>query len=883
MRTLSPPRLQFDWTPQAAEVLTSFSDPSQPRALALLGPTGCGKTAISSLVIAELGEPYSVLRIRGVSFGSDSPYLAIAHLVSGTVSPADTPVSVLRRLDERLRQISLDRPVLLYIQNFELLDSASAAVLSTLLGAGEFSALITCGPVETQASLMGVIAGGMVEPVEIRPLSIRTVHRILEEALPGTVPYPIAERLTRAAAGNPVRLRVLVEQALAVEGLQFRDGVWSLSGDAALGESGSRTDTAFLGVYELLGEHERFAINALAVFERLSIAGLMDIAAHANLEQLERAGLIIIEGEPPRYRLASSTVNASFLRSLSPDLVRDLWRQYGQRVRALEDTLHPAAILRATRGGVRVTRDELYAAAFTATGDQRPDLSDLLLDQLGPDTAETFLIRAGNARQRGNIQASEEFATRAALVATVSAEAAQARALHILNALEDRAQVAQSEQLLEAFTRWQREHASTDAVALSLVVYCDMLIASHRGRWQRVREIAEEKRFSRLTPAMTNVCLMLVAEALCVQGLQNEGIALARRVFPDTLNLVWFELRDTSVMAMWRVLQVRGEWDECRHLAAVLRERFPQAGSTYAAVGELVDGFLALLQGRTERAERPMRTARALFAQLDPAEGAELGRAMEPLLADPTALPSTDIEFDLQGVPRPLVFLGETIMTRAHAEGLDLPAGILTLVAQADAHHLRAEFGYEVFPAAGLIRLLLGADPGTLASATESVQRARTVISRALSHSSGPLARACAAFEIGLDRPDVSAAVRAGNRLSDMLGLGAFVHVGAGEAVGATSETTVPENEPEGLSERERHVFAALRDGLRNREIAAILGISPRTAEGHVQRLYRRLGVRSRTELLAAYPVEGRGVTSIDPGSATQPLAAVTQLRGRAG
>lgn len=55
----------------------------------------------------------------------------------------------------------------------------------------------------------------------------------------------------------------------------------------------------------------------------------------------------------------------------------------------------------------------------------------------------------------------------------------------------------------------------------------------------------------------------------------------------------------------------------------------------------------------------------------------------------------------------------------------------------------------------------------------------------------------------------------------------------------------------EKLSSRERDVLAELRGGLSNKEIAARLYVSPHTVGNHLQRIYRKLGVHGRTELVA--------------------------------
>ena len=59
-----------------------------------------------------------------------------------------------------------------------------------------------------------------------------------------------------------------------------------------------------------------------------------------------------------------------------------------------------------------------------------------------------------------------------------------------------------------------------------------------------------------------------------------------------------------------------------------------------------------------------------------------------------------------------------------------------------------------------------------------------------------------------------------------------------------------------GLTSRELEVLRLLADGLTARQVGASLGISTRTAEGHVAEILRRLGVHNRAEAVRRY-VEG--------------------------
>jgi len=58
------------------------------------------------------------------------------------------------------------------------------------------------------------------------------------------------------------------------------------------------------------------------------------------------------------------------------------------------------------------------------------------------------------------------------------------------------------------------------------------------------------------------------------------------------------------------------------------------------------------------------------------------------------------------------------------------------------------------------------------------------------------------------------------------------------------------ENPFEQLSVRERGIVALVRRGLRNKEIAEELGLTEGTVKVHLHKIFEKLGVRSRTELI---------------------------------
>jgi DNA-binding CsgD family transcriptional regulator len=69
--------------------------------------------------------------------------------------------------------------------------------------------------------------------------------------------------------------------------------------------------------------------------------------------------------------------------------------------------------------------------------------------------------------------------------------------------------------------------------------------------------------------------------------------------------------------------------------------------------------------------------------------------------------------------------------------------------------------------------------------------------------------------------------------------------------------------EPDFLTPREAQIAAQVAQGQSNREVAAALYVTPKTVEFHLTRIYRKLDVRSRSELV-------RKLSTVAPGEASR-------------
>jgi DNA-binding NarL/FixJ family response regulator len=95
-------------------------------------------------------------------------------------------------------------------------------------------------------------------------------------------------------------------------------------------------------------------------------------------------------------------------------------------------------------------------------------------------------------------------------------------------------------------------------------------------------------------------------------------------------------------------------------------------------------------------------------------------------------------------------------------------------------------------------------------------------------------------------RPDARSSLQAG--LKTFTELGAHVWVARAQAeIGRLGGRRARERDE--LTPTERRVAELAADGRSNREIAAELFVAERTVEANLTRIYRKLGVRSRTQL----------------------------------
>jgi DNA-binding CsgD family transcriptional regulator len=226
----------------------------QPSALLLEGEAGIGKTTLwRSGVEAAEERSYRVLSCRPAGSEVRLAYAALGDLVDEVLDdvlpelpaprrralqvgllfedPADRPPdqrAVSLAVLELIRLLARDGPVLLAIDDVQWLDASSALALSFALrrleleSVGALVAERREGRFETPLELDRTF-GERLRRLEVGPLSVGALHRLLGASLGSALPRPTLLRVHEAAAGNPF-FALEIARALARHGQRVKPG-----------------------------------------------------------------------------------------------------------------------------------------------------------------------------------------------------------------------------------------------------------------------------------------------------------------------------------------------------------------------------------------------------------------------------------------------------------------------------------------------------------------------------------------------------------------------------------------------------------------------------------------------------------------------------------
>jgi DNA-binding CsgD family transcriptional regulator len=365
----------------------------------LQGPAGVGKTRLAeeALVRAERsGRPAA--RAVGHPATQPIPLGALAHLLPASLVSdlgvgEDERTGLFHAARAELRRLAGEDRLVLLVDDLDLLDDTSVAVLVPLVVS---RTVFLIGTLRTgripSPRWTGLQRDGHLARLDLTPLAPDELGALLHRALDRPVSAAALEELARLSGGNLQVLSELVRGAQDRGVLVDVGGAWHLTGSLP----------TTVALEELVAEHisgvdadGRTVLELLAVCERFGLADLEQRFGLETLEALEAGRLVsvVMSGRRTAVRLAHPLYGEVLRAGLAPLRLRRIQQQLadiveGHGARRREDVVQ-VALWRIASGG-RVQGEQLVRAARLALAGHDAALAIRLMDSADHATATAF-------------------------------------------------------------------------------------------------------------------------------------------------------------------------------------------------------------------------------------------------------------------------------------------------------------------------------------------------------------------------------------------------------------------------------------------------------------------------------------------------------------
>lgn len=714
-----------------------INDPSSP-GLIIVGEAGSGKTTALRSVIDRLRSSTCIIHLRGSNLDAQRRYGALRVLLADLpANLLDHPVRVITGLSRLLEERALGLPKIIVVDDSELLDEGSAAVLGQLAQTGSIRLLAACeNLLKAPVCFQDLCRRQALAQVNLASMTQQDVAAGMKSALGGAVCRAASLFLHRQSGGNPRLLNALVGDYLASGTLRCVGGVWVLtSAEVNLGPAAARIVMDQIAALE---PSQQQLLDSLAAAEATPLAA---VAADqlGDLDVLHELKMVSIE----RDHRAVVSVTGPLLR----DAI--LGRASRVDLRWAEQTISRDPLSARTENDLASARHLNRARRAAYDGDYRR-----AIDELTSQTFDPYVIDRAERLQVSILMCE-------ALVFTGRTD----EALEITNAFAPSRPYDGQPQLARiAVTLAALEAANGNMLAMLEVARRHL---SGAGRSTGTYEEIVEGLVHAVGGRPVEAEGFLTAALSQLQISDPDGVAPL-----VAAALAWITSEDSPERAE-------------RYLLAAINP----SNEVPWIVRRLTKHFAALALHGTASADRAAFALKALIE-----EDGERGNSFWQLLTLCHVLRLGD-----QSVARSVIRLGVACQGRY--------ASLCVLYAK----------GVET------------EDPDLVLEAMD-IARANGDL---------PFARDAAASATQLANQSECAGLR--GRVADRVrGI-----------IGSTSTALGARRQLAALTTRELEVVKAMVAGTTNGDLATTLGVSVRTVEGHLYRVYTKLHVRTKSELLA--------------------------------
>ncbi|WP_235433662.1 AAA family ATPase [Protofrankia coriariae] len=857
------------------DALTHALTGAAPHSVIIVGPAGVGKTRLAReamLIAAAAGhEARWVTATRSVArapFGAFAPLLAVPEPRDG-LGPADSFEGLLRRTAYALVNHGGVGRLLLFVDDAQLLDEASAGLIQQLVSADAVLVVATVRAEEpTPAAVTSLWKDDLAIRLRLSDLADSVIDDLLTVVLGDQVDRATVAELTARCQGNVLFLRELVRGALADGTLVRHGGVWRMTGAPAP----SDRIVEFVGARLAgLSPDARALLELTAYGEPLGGAELDALGDERLVEKLEREGLLVSAFDSRRLQIRlGHPIYADVLRAQTSAV------RVGAMARALativertgcrrRDDLLRIGLWRLDGGGGQP--DVLLEAARAARWHYDFPLAERLA-RAAVEAGTGFdgrLLAAQTAALQGRGEAAEQDLAELAGCVANDEERARAAIARIdvlwlsLGRMQDGLRIAEDAEATIADVGLRTEVSSHRAGLVlgsegprAAVRVLEPLLAEARGRslvWMGVVGAFSLGRLGRL----------------------REGLDLADRAYAAGVTLTepddwypWFNLHGRC-----ELLVQAGRFVDAERLAREQHQRGLDEGSSEARAWFLWNLSRTVRdRGNVRTATRDAREAATLLHRLG-----RLGvqhtllsllAQAQALAGDAAAARRSLAAIDALGIEQPRwswtdhlaaqawtavaegrITQGRDLLARATQVGEQIGDRTGAAAALHDIGRLgtpRRVVDHLVALARELEGDLVAARAAHVVALAEDDPRALDAVATTFEHLDAELLAAEAAADAAV----------AWRRAGDVHRADAGLHRAAALAArckGAVTPALAPIESRVQLTDAERETALLAAAGHTDRDIAAELQLSVRTVGNRLQRIYHKLGVSRRTDL----------------------------------
>ncbi|WP_368498969.1 AAA family ATPase [Herbiconiux sp. A18JL235] len=273
------------------QVSTALAPAKAPTVAAVTGAPGVGRTAVVDAAAAAVTDGRRVVVVRGRAELTAVPLGALAPAIAEfTPTPTDAVASIgetdaVGRSSSEL-MIALHRAaaahgLIVVADDAHLLDSSTLCVLEQLADSGV--TLLLSYPSSTgMPAAAGRLAARARHVVELAPLSVPEAHSVVNDILGPSAGPTAAEEMHRLAAGSTRTLVALAEAAIGADDLRDPGAPWRTSWPHLSGEVVASLPADPLAVDDLVGD----------LLTLLAVAGELPVEQAGTSGASERAAAL---------------------------------------------------------------------------------------------------------------------------------------------------------------------------------------------------------------------------------------------------------------------------------------------------------------------------------------------------------------------------------------------------------------------------------------------------------------------------------------------------------------------------------------------------------------------------------------------------------------